>query len=160
MIIQTIKAWLNKLFAWWPWKRAPAPKYPQAASQVSKGITQEQIWRAVREGPMPQSGVRSVVVEHGVGPNSLDTQPQPLVGDELSGRMSPPAMYDEQPAMSRPLSGATGKDIDILSEAGQIPEIEYEQQLGFLRYLVQQGVINEGFAEGQVPVQYQSKQEG
>ena len=108
---------------------------------------------------MPQSGVRSVVVEHGVGSNNLDPQPQSLVGDELSGRMSPPAMYDEQSTMPRPLSSVTGKDIDILSEDGQIPELEYEQQLGFLRYLVQQGVINEGFAEGQVPAQYQSKQE-
>jgi hypothetical protein len=70
----------------------------------------------------------------------------------------PPAKHDEQLTILRPLSGITGKDMDILPESVQIPEFEYEQQLGFLRYLVQQGVINEGFAEGQVPAQYQPKQ--
>jgi hypothetical protein len=125
---------------------------------MSKGVTQEQKWRAAREGPMPQSGVRSVVVEHGAGSNSLEFQPHSLVGDELSECLFPPAKHDEQLTILRPLSGITGKDMDILPESVQIPEFEHEQQLGFLRYLVQQGVINEGFAEGQVPAQYQPKQ--
>jgi hypothetical protein len=159
MIIQTIKAWLNKLFAWWPWKRASMPEYPQAASLMSKGMTQEQMWRTVLEGPMPQSGIRSVVVEHGAGPNSPESQLQSLVGDDFSERMSSPTKHDEQPTIPRPLPGVTGKDINTLPESTQMSSFEYGQQLEFLRYLVQQGVVNEGFAEGQVPMQYQSKQE-
>jgi hypothetical protein len=159
MIIQKIKAWLNKLFAWWPWKRSSTTGYPQAAINISKSMTQEQMWRSVLEGPMSQTGMTSVVVEHGAGGNSPESQPQPLLGDELPERVSPPPKHDEQPTIPRPLSGAIGKDMNILPDSVQMPSSEYEQQLEFLRYLVQQGVVNEGFAEGQVPAQYQSKQE-
>lgn len=136
------------------------PEYPQAASPVSKGMTQEQMWRTVLEGPMPQSGVRSVVVEHQTGPNNPEL-PQSLVGDDFSERLTLPAKHDEQTTLPRPLPGITEKDMNILSENVPMPAFEYEheQQLEFLRYLVQQGVVNEGFAEGQVPTQYQAKQE-
>lgn len=156
MIIQTIKAWLNKLFAWWPWKRASTPKYPLAASSMSKSMTQEQMWRTVLEGPMPQSGVRSVVVEYGAGPNS--PEPQSVVSDEVSECITPPEKHDEQPTLP-PLPSIIGKDMNILPQNLKMLSFEHEQQLEFLRYLVQQGVVNEGFAEGQVPTQYQSKQE-
>lgn len=135
------------------------PEYPHAASLMSKGMTQDQMWRMVLEGPMPQLGIRSVVVEHGSGSNSPEPQPQPLVGDDFTERMFPPAKHDEQPTISCALPGAIGKDTNVLPENVQLPSFEYEQQLEFLRYLVQQGVVNEGFAEGQVPTQYQSKQE-
>jgi len=147
MVIQTIKAWLNKLFAWWPWKRSSATEYPQATSNMSKGMAQEQMWRSVGEAPMPQSGITSVVVEHGAGENT--PEPQPLLGDEPSECVSPPAKHPE----------ATGKDMPTLPSNALAPLPRHEQQLEFLRYLVQQGVINEGFAEGQVPTQYQAKQE-
>jgi hypothetical protein len=107
---------------------------------------------------MPQSGTRSVLVEHGAGPNSLEP-PLPLVSDDLSERMSPPALPDEQIPLLRPLLEVTDEDMNFLSENMQTSLFEYEQQLGFLRYLVQQGVVNEGFAEGQIPTQYQSKPE-
>jgi len=107
---------------------------------------------------MSQPGVTSVVVEHEAGGNSPESQSQPLLGDELSERTSPSAKHDEQPTIPHPLPGAIGKDMHILPDSGQMPSSEHEQQLEFLRYLVQQGVVNEGFAEGQVPTQYQSKQ--
>jgi hypothetical protein len=158
MIKQTIKAWLHKLFAWWPWKRASTPEYAQATRPVSKSITQEQMWRAALEGPMPQSGIRSVVVEHQTGPNSLEL-PQSLVSDDFSERMSLPTKHDEQTTLPRPLPGMTEKNTNILPENVPMLSSKYEQQLEFLRYLVQQGVVNEGFAEGQVPTQYQAKQD-
>jgi hypothetical protein len=160
MIIETIKAWFNKLFAWWPWwKRASKPEYSQAASSMSKGMTKEQTWRTVMEGPMPQSGVRSIVVEHGAGPNSPEPPPQPFVGDELPERLSSLTKQNEQPAIPHPSPNVVGKDTNILPENMQTISFEHEQQLEFLRYLVQQGVVNEGFAEGQIPMQYQSKRE-
>jgi hypothetical protein len=159
MIIQTIKAWFNKLFVWWPWKRSSATEYPQAASNMSKGITQEQMWRSLGEAPMPQPGITSVVVERGTGENIPEPQPQPSLSDELSERVSPPAKHDEQPTIPCTLPDATGKDMTTLPGNALMPSPKHEQQLEFLRYLVQQGVINEGFAEGQIPTQYQSKQE-
>jgi len=32
-----------------------------------------------------------------------------------------------------------------------------EQKLEFLHYLVKRGIVNEGFAEGQIPKQYRSR---
>jgi hypothetical protein len=154
MISQTIKAWLNKLFAWWPWKRSSPTAYSEPTTNMSKGLTQEQVWRSVMEAPMPQLGVTSVAVEHGTAENTLE--PQPLLSDELSERLSPPAKHDESSALSRTLPSTTSKDTTILPND---PSSRFEQQLEFLRYLVQQGIINEGFAEGQIPQQYQSKRE-
>ena len=104
---------------------------------------------------MPQSGVRSVVVEHEAVPNR--PEPQPL--DEFPKRMPPPAKHDEESTPPCSLPSMIGKDKDILPEDRQASLSGYEQQLEFLRYLVQQGVVNEGFAKGQVPTQYQSKRE-
>jgi hypothetical protein len=157
MIIQTIKAWLDKLFAWWPWKRSSTVAYPEPTSNMSKSIAQEQVWRSVIEAPMPQPDISSVAVEHGVAENM--PEPQPLLSDELSERLSPPAKHDEPPTLSHTLPSVIGKDMTILPDDVLMPSSRPEQQLEFLRYLVQQGVINEGFVEGQIPAQYQSKQE-
>ncbi len=107
---------------------------------------------------MPQSGITSVVVEHGAGENISEPQPQPLLGDETE-HVSPPAKHDEQPTIPRTLPEAPSKDMATLPGHVPMPSSKQEQQLEFLRYLVQQGVINEGFAEGQITTQYQSKQE-
>jgi len=61
--------------------------YPQATINMSKGMTQEQMWREVVEAPMPQPGITSVVVEHGTGENI--PEPQPSLGDDFSERVSP-----------------------------------------------------------------------
>ncbi len=159
MMMQTIQMWLNKLFARWPWKRSSAIASPRVASNVSKGVTPEQMWRSVVEASQPQAGITSVIVEHGVEESMLGSQSQPLPGDELVERVSPAAKQDEQPLIPRALPGATGKDTPTVSNNVRISSARYEQPLEFLRYLVQQGVVNEGFAEGQVPAQYQAKQE-
>jgi hypothetical protein len=125
--------------------------YPQATINMSKGMTQEQMWREVVEAPMPQPGITSVVVEHGTGENIPESQPQPSLGDDFSERISPPAKHDEPPALPRTLPSTPAKDMTILPDNVPMPSSKQEQQLEFLRYLVQQGVINEGFAEGRFP---------
>jgi hypothetical protein len=154
MILQTIKAWLNKLFAWWPWKRSSPIVYSEPTTNMSKGLAQEQVWRSVMEAPMPQLGITSVAVEHNTAENASESQP--LLSDELPERLSSPAKHDEPAVLPCILSSTTSKDTTILPSD---PSSRFEQQLEFLRYLVQQGVINEGFAEGQTPRQYQSKRE-
>jgi hypothetical protein len=154
MILQTIKAWLNKLFAWWPWKRSSPTTYSEPATNMSKGLTQEQVWRSMMEAPMPQLGITSVAVEHGTAGNT--PEPQSLLSEELSERLSPQAKHDEPSALPCILPSPTSKDTTILPND---PSFRFEQQLEFLRYLVQQGIINEGFAEGQIPRQYRSKRE-
>ena len=154
MILQTIKAWLNKLFVWWPWKRSSPTAYSEPTTNMSKGLTQEQVWRSVIEVPMPQLGITSVAVEHGTAENT--PEPPPLLSDELSERLSPLAKHDEPSALPHTLPSTARKDTTILPND---PSSRFEQQLEFLRYLVQQGIINEGFAEGQAPRQYQPRRE-
>lgn len=105
---------------------------------------------------MPQSGITSVVVEHGA--SEIMSEPQPLLGDELSERLSSPPIYDEFPPSTPSLSGTIGKDISSSDYVSALSPL-HEQQLEFLRYLVQQGVVNEGFALGEIPAQYQSKED-
>jgi len=108
---------------------------------------------------MPQPGITSVVVEYGTGEKIPEPQPQPSLGDDFSERVSPPAKHDEPPTLPRTLPSTPAKDMTILPDNVPMPSSKQEQQLEFLRYLVQQGVINEGFAEGQIPAQYQAKEE-
>jgi hypothetical protein len=154
MILQTIKAWLNKLFAWWLRKRSSPITYSEPPTNMSKGLAQEQVRRSVMEAPMPQLGITSVAVEHGTAENA--PEPPPLLSEELADRLSPPAKHDEPSVLPCTLPSITSKDTTILPND---PSSRFEQQLEFLRYLVQQGIINEGFAEGQIPRQYRSKRE-
>lgn len=156
MILQSIKAWFYKLFAWWPWKR-PAKSYSAATLQISKDITQEPLWRSAIEAPIPQAGITSVIVEHGAS-DSLP-EPQPIIGDDLSERLFSPPNYDELPPFPHILPSMIGQDTSISSEKGSALSPLHEQQLEFLRYLVHQGVVNEGFAFDDIPAQYQSKEE-
>jgi hypothetical protein len=60
----------------------------------------------------------------------------------------PQLAQDEKVVESLPTS-----NVEFVSEA--IPASE--QQMAFLRYLVNHGLINEGFEEGDVPEQYRQK---
>lgn len=137
MVTQTIKRWLNKLFAWWPWRRSTECDYTQTVGDLNKGTMQEPVWRTVVDGPAPQPGNRSVAVEHETADAARELQqPRPSAsGGFSSPPATPPDAAPEQVASS-PAS---------------------EQQLEFLQYLVKRGTFNEGFADGQLPEQYRSR---
>jgi hypothetical protein len=142
MITQALKRWLQKLFAWWPWKSAPATGYSQAVRNT--GAAQETVWRTTMEGPLPQAGMMSVAVE------------QDEAVPEQGWLLASAEERSERPA--QPVS-STAEHSESTTGDLSAPSPTFEQQLAFLHYLVKRGLVNEGFAEGQVPKQYRRKYE-
>jgi hypothetical protein len=155
MIMQTIKRWLHKLFAWWPWKRSSDVPHLKATDSDYAGVNQKEMWQSAIEASISQPRITSVLSENGIGESF--PEPQTFPEDELSRRISPLAMQDEQPLRAHSPSGALAKESALADYESLTLPYQCEQQLDFLRYLVQQGIVNEGFAEGQVPRQYQGK---
>ena len=150
MITQTIKRWLNRLFAWWPWKRSPETSYAQAISNMNPGVTLESMLRNTVDGPSPQTGNTSVAVEQGrdeeipeLSRPTTEERPEqilpshPLPSEETPNPLPPP---DKEKRLS-------------IVDASQ-PSPTPEQKLAFLQYLVKRGLINEGFSEERLPRQY------
>jgi len=157
MITQAIKHWLNKLFAWWPWRRSSEADYAQVVSKPNTGTTQEPTWRTTIGGSISQPGITSVAIEQ--GSEEIVTETSWSTIEERPDRATqsqPQASATEENANITRASSATK---DISTSRGEIPQPPptQEQQMAFLQYLVRRGLVNEGFAEGQVPEQYKQK---
>jgi hypothetical protein len=161
MFTEAIKRWLRNLFAWWPWKLSPASYYAGTSSTLNKSTTQESLLRTAVDGPIPQQGATSVVVEHAeTRPPSEMSRP---ANEERSERIVSPPPHppqgsqpsptsEERADISRPTPVEAAKERAGAAEAVSSPTPE--QKLEFLRYLVKRGIVNEGFTAGQVPEQY------
>jgi hypothetical protein len=157
MITQTIKRWLDKMFAWWPWRRAPQSAYPQAVTNANTGSAQDSLWHPSASGPLPQPGIMSVAVEQ----EKDDAIPK-------SG-WSPPEDRSERLApLSQPITGQSTDKMhpskvnpskEALSAPDEVATPTFEQHLAFLHYLVKRGIVNEGFTRDQIPKQYRRKYE-
>lgn len=131
MITQAIKGWLHKVFAWWPWKQSPPIEYPHVASAVSRGSAPETSLWASKEGTVPQAGAtpRRFTLE-----NRSDRLAQPL--------SEAPDMPPLSPVV--PFSNAGAEALrDSADNLQHAPTPQ--QRLEFLRYLVDHGLVNEGF---------------
>lgn len=145
MVTQAIKRWLQNLFAWWPWKRSPQSGYAHPVSVMSKGVAQEPMLRTTVEGSIAQPGATSVAVEHADGAASPE-QHLSTTEEQAEHFISPPIL--ENQSTHPPTPSQTEKT----TTEGATPSPE--QQLEFLRYLVQRGLVNEGFERGKEPGQY------
>lgn len=154
MITQTLKRWLNKLFAWWPWGPSNRMTYGRTANSLNRGTTQELVWRTSVDGYVPQQGITSVVVEQGGDDTTPEIQQFPA--DEYSERVSQSYQPTEVSPSTIPQNNGM-PDLPSLSGDGMQSSSDEEQHLTFLHYLVKRGVYNEGFAEGQEPEQYRYK---
>jgi hypothetical protein len=158
MFTQTIKRWLNKLFAWWPWGRSSLSDYPQPVA-LNPTIMSEQVWRTTMDGPATQPGAASVAVEHDLQEDK-PAFPRPTT-DERSGRLAS-SLSNELSSLS---SGSPDSNSSAPSPPPSTEHLEHlssaEQQqrrLEFLRYLVQRGIVNENFSDEQLPEQYRREQ--
>jgi hypothetical protein len=163
MITQAIKRWLDKLFGWLPWRKPPETEYARVRSSLNKGVTQEPASRI--DGVVPQSGVAPLFSGQGeTSCSTIDEWPErvvqlPSIGNEIVEQPPTPAT-PPQPSVTPPVETAKTV-IDGQSET-TLPAVPPpvllvptpEQKLEFLHYLVKRGIVNEGFAEGQVPKQY------
>jgi len=154
MITQTIKRWLNRLFAWWPWKRSPETSYAQAISNMNSGVTQESTLRNTVDGPLPQTGSTSVAVEQGRD-EDIPESSRPTTEERPEQILSShPLLAEETPDPLLP----TDKEKKPSTVDAPPPSPTSEQKLAFLQYLVKRGTINEGFSEEQIPRQYKKSQ--
>jgi hypothetical protein len=159
MITQTIKRWLSKLFAWWPWGRSQTSDYSHLISNLNTGITSEGAWHATRSGPLPQPGTTSVAVEH--EQSEIPPEANRSINEERPDHpmQQHPAVSEEHSTTSRhAAANSAGAAKESAAHRRGTPAPTPEQQLRFLQYLVRRGLINEGFAEGQVPHQYRKLQ--
>src|SRR5438552_10351307 len=137
MITQKIKRWLGKLFAWWPWRRAPETSYAQVISNMNPGVTQESMLRNTTDGPLPQIGNTSVAVEQGSGADLSElswstTEERPE--HALSSHTHP-----DEDLLHLLDSQADEKNQSLAETAPPLPTPE--QKLAFLQYLVKRGII-------------------
>ncbi|TMC23180.1 MAG: hypothetical protein E6J34_03675 [Chloroflexi bacterium] len=159
MITQTIKRWWNRLFGWWPWKRSSQTSYTQTVTNRNQSAPQDTVWRTTVDGPVSLTGVTSVAIDQQRDENFAETAW--LTTEERSEHLVQelPPMEAEERLDATCLSLIdTSQEVPVVS-SGELSVPTYEQQLAFLHYLVQRGIVNEGFTEGQVPAQYQQKVE-
>jgi hypothetical protein len=167
MITQAIKRWLDKMFAWWPWKTAPETDVVPVTTPIRKGITQNfqdahnAIPWSTNEGITPQSGITPLIF--GPGESSRSTigewpervvQSSPLANEKAE---PPSPLLPANPAVEQTADSSTSStSIEAKAIFSAVPPTP-QQQLEFLSYLVRRGLVNEGFPEGQVPEQYREK---
>ena len=153
MITQSIKQWLNKLFAWWPWRGSLETSYTQAVSNLNTGVTQESMLRTTVDGPLPQTGTTSVAVEQGRD-EEIPESSRPTTEERPEKVVSSHSPLAEE----KPGTILRPPPVEATKETGKAevppPSPTPEQKLAFLHYLVKRGIVNEGFSEGQVPRQY------
>jgi hypothetical protein len=140
MLTQTIKNWLRKMFAWWPWKQSTRIEYSHVAEPSNKGTTQESVSRSTIDGVVPQAGMVPRL-------SAIEGWPERVVQSDFQAEseltetpLSPPSTSPVE--MTKDFVTPT----DGLSVAVQTSPSP-QQRLEFLQYLVKRGIVNEGFEE-------------
>jgi hypothetical protein len=152
MVTQAIKRWLQKMFAWWPWKRSPETDYMHPLSAMQQGASSESILRTTVDGSVSQPGAASIAVGHAGEAAPPESNRSTL--EERSGPFVPPSKPEEKRATSLETGPLTSASNAAGADARETPAPTFEQQLSYLRYLVRQGIVNEGFERGKEPEQY------
>lgn len=155
MISQAIKGWLQRLFAWWPWKSTPAANYAYPVSSINKNIAPEAtMYTTTVDGTISQPGSSSVAVEHTdeeffteLAWTSHDERPEPTMPPLT------PVVEAQGDIPIKEQNKPTARNVSFPST----PTPTAVQKLEFLRYLVQRGLVNEGFDRGYEPEQYRKK---
>jgi len=128
-LTQTIKNWLHKMFAWWPWKQTTQIEYSHVANPLNKGTTQETASRSMIDGIAPQTGIVS-------SPSTVEDRPERIAQSDFTAA----GELAEAPSLSSKTSGD-----GPIAAAHTSPSPQ--QRLEFLQYLIQRGIVNEGFNE-------------
>lgn len=131
MITQKIKGWLQKLFAWWPWKLSTPIEHQRVVNVGIRGALSEKIPWSAREGTASQSGSVPCL-------STLEDPAEPLARPRAE-------VFDPSPLPASAF--LLDKEKEPTLDAGDLllHSPATRQRLEFLRYLVQQGIVNEGF---------------
>jgi hypothetical protein len=127
IITQTIKGWLQKLFAWWPWKQSTPIESQHVASVAAHRPGPENTPRSRGEYAVPQPDSVSRL-------STLEDQStaRPFV-DACDSPPLPALLYGSSKE-HLPASGPGEASFTTPTT---------RQRLEFLRYLVQHGLLNE-----------------
>jgi hypothetical protein len=139
-----LKRWLNKLFAWWPWKQSAGVDKANPARDVGWSVPSDGTWRSTAHGMEPstsQPGSRSIAVEQQLNNSSVDA---------TGGTLASPSQPPQPLTNSNVFSSAATFSAYGTSEQG-IPSSDPKQDtisntelhLQFLRYLIQRGTFND-----------------
>lgn len=168
MITQEIKRWLHNMFAWWPWKTAPETDPVPVTTPIHRGITQHfqnahnehnALPWSTNEGVVPQSGVTPLIFGQGESNRStIGEWPERVVQSTplANEKAEPPSpLLPANHPVEQTVNSSTSNTSKAKAPFSDVPPTPTpEQQLEFLSYLVQRGLVNEGFPAGQVPEQY------
>jgi len=138
MFTQTIKTWLHKMFAWWPWKRSAQTGYTNVASPLNKGATQESVSRSTIDRVAPPAGITPRISTIEEWPERVVQSDLPAANEPGETLLSPPPV----PPVEIAEDSKTPAD-----EAAAQDSPSPQQRLEFLQYLVKRGIINEGLEE-------------
>ena len=153
MVTQTIKRWLQKLFAWWPWKSNPATSSIHSSGILQKKGHQGSTLGITEKGAASQPIITSVVVE----------QEAIFQADwsSTSNELSPERIIDAAPSEAETTASVSPSPSEVRENSSPsspgIAAVSSHHQLEFLRYLVRHGLVNEGFAQDHLPDQYKKK---
>lgn len=151
MITQTIQRWLRNAFAWWPWGRPKATSNQQATNLGNASMLANPPRLLSSEGPMPQTGMTTVAIEH----EHLPTPDTPF--SQIPDTPTDKTALPKTPSSTHKAAKDARKKDDIAANNSEKPASTFEQQLAYLRYLYQHGLINEGFADDALPRQYRKR---
>jgi hypothetical protein len=126
MITQRIKNWLHRFFGWW---RTPPVEYRHDSGVLSAIRPPDGVSRSTLEGKPPQANTTSTTGISG----AASTTPSLSTIEERPAYAAPALSPVKQDSPQPPLPPPT-----------VAPAPTPQQRLEFLRYLVQQGIVNEG----------------
>ena len=138
-LTQTIKNWLHKMFAWWPWKQSTQIEYSPYANSINNGAPQETLSKSMTDGIAPQTGIVPRL-------STIQEYPERVVQTDVTAKNELP----ETPSLGSSGDGepmkksATPKDE---TPAGMQTSPSTQQRLEFLQYLIKRGIVNEGVEE-------------
>jgi hypothetical protein len=123
-LTHAIKNWLQKMFAWWPWKQSTQIEYSPYA--INKGTTQETLSKSMTDGIAPQTGIVPSL-------STTKEWPERVVQNDITAKnelTETPSKKSATPADETP--------------AGVQTSPSTQQRLEFLQYLIKRGIVNEG----------------
>ena len=135
----TIKNWLHKMFAWWPWKQSTQIEYSPFANSINKGTTQETLSKSMTDSIAPQTGIVPRLSTIKEWPERV-VQTDITAKNELTETSSLASSGDGEPMKK----SATPADE---TPAGVQTSPSTQQRLEFLQYLIKRGIVNEGVEE-------------
>ncbi len=138
-LTQTVKNWLHKVFAWWPWKQSTQFEYSNAVNPLNKRMIQDTLSISTIDGIAPQTGIVPSLSTVEEWPERVVKSDFPATGEvaETPSPSSTPSVDGE--TINKSTTSADG----IFADTQTSPQ----QRLEFLRYLIKRGIVNEGSEE-------------